>query len=152
MEKSENALVKVQLHDGLPPASCNWVKAPRPPKPEGPSENVARRKSAQPSCPEIALPVERAEIGNHVGCSKERILFYTAEPVPPHSPLPAEHMLSDGYVAWVWAELDHDMASLCDLQTLLADPDDAKQAELEGQLARAPQTDSTHTHPSPEPR
>jgi hypothetical protein len=97
--------------------------------------------------PEIALPVERAEIGNHVGCSKERILFYTAGPVPPHSPLPAEHMLSDGYVAWVCPELDHDMASLGDMQTLLA-----KQAELEGQLTRPPQTDSTHTHiPHPNP-
>ena len=99
--------------------------------------------------PEIALPMERAEIGNHVGCTKERILFYTAEPVPPHSPLPAEYKLPEGFAAWTWAELDHDMASLCGLRALLADPDAAKQAEEEGQLARA-QPDSAHI-PEPNP-
>ena len=120
VEKSENALVKVQLHDGSPPPSCNLVKAPRPPKPEGPSEKVARRKSAQPSCriciQRLPCLWNELKLATTLVAPKERILFYTAEPVPPHSPLPAEHMLSDGYVAWVWAELDHDMASLCDLQ------------------------------------
>ena len=87
--------------------------------------------------PEVALPMERAEIGNHVGRTKERIMFYTAEPIPPHSPLPPEYILADGHAPWVWAELDPDMASLCGLRSLLADPDAAEKAVEEGKLARA---------------
>lgn len=94
--------------------------------------------------------MERAEIGNHVGCTKERILFYTAEPIAPHSPVPAEYKLPENFVAWAWAELDHDMASLCGLRALLADPDAAKQAEENGELSRAPEPDSMHA-PQPNP-
>ena len=93
--------------------------------------------------PEVAVPMERAEIGNHVGCTKERIVFYTAEPVPPHSPLPPEYILAEGHAPWVWAELDPDMASLCGLKSLLADPDAAEKAVEEGKMARASSENET---------
>ena len=87
--------------------------------------------------PEIAVPMDRAEIGNHVGCTKERIFFYTAEPVSPHSSLPADYILPPGHTAWVWAEMDPDMAQLCGLRALVADPEGGALAEQEGNLCRA---------------
>ena len=88
--------------------------------------------------PEVALPMERAEIGNHVGCTKERIIFYTAEPVQPHSPLPPEYTVAASHIPWTWAELDADMAALCGLRSFLADPEAAAQAAVEGKLTSAP--------------
>lgn len=72
--------------------------------------------------PEVWVPMDRGEIGNHVGATKERILAYTAEPVQPHSPLPSEYDVPSGHNRWTWAELDEDMAELCGLSDLLADP------------------------------
>ena len=78
--------------------------------------------------PEVAVPMDRGGLGNHTGATKERFLFYTARPVPPHSPVPPEYNLPEGHKPWSWAELDEDMAALAGMTELLHDPEAAEQA------------------------
>lgn len=80
--------------------------------------------------PEVAVPMKRAEVGNHVGATKERILFYTAPRVQPHEQLPEGLVLPDGVPAWAWVDLDMELAELAGLSDILGDPQLAEQSDL----------------------
>ena len=46
--------------------------------------------------PDVAIPMERGEVGNHTGALKERILFFTAPRVQPHEGIPDDYELPEG--------------------------------------------------------
>ena len=78
--------------------------------------------------PEIAVPMDRGALGSRA--TKERILFYTGRPVPPHSAIPSAYVLPESHDPWAWAELDQDMAELLGMTELLGDPEAASHAQL----------------------
>ena len=53
--------------------------------------------------PEIAVPMDLGALGSHTGATKERILFYTGRPVPPHSAIPSTYVLPESHDPWAWA-------------------------------------------------
>ena len=73
--------------------------------------------------PEVAIPLDRGLIGNHVGATKERILFYCAPRVQPHECLPERFQVPNGVEAWIWVEFDEDLAALSGYSDLLRDPE-----------------------------
>ena len=80
--------------------------------------------------PTIAVPMEREEIGNHTGATKERALFHTAPRVQPHDELPTGYMLPPGVPKWSWVDLDVELARLSGLEQFLDDPEAAARSTL----------------------
>eukprot|EP00439_Symbiodinium_sp_Y106_P005156 s7036_g1.t1 len=76
--------------------------------------------------PEIFIPMERGLVGGHTGQTKERLMAYSASPVPPHAPIPDDYVAPAGFEKWVWAELDQELAVMCGLQSVIGDPEAAK--------------------------
>ena len=62
--------------------------------------------------PEAAIPMERCEIGNHTGRTKERFVFYAARRVQPHEAIPTAYVMPAGVDRWSWVELDEELAAM----------------------------------------
>ena len=49
--------------------------------------------------PEVAIPMDAGQVGNHAGATKERILYYTGRPVPPCNVTTEEHVSPESHDA-----------------------------------------------------
>lgn len=81
--------------------------------------------------PEMGVPMERGEIGSHIGATKERLLLYGAPRVQPHDALPDGYTLPDGVTPWSWVPLDEELAKLAGLESVFRDPDAAAASDLQ---------------------
>ena len=79
--------------------------------------------------PEVAVPMERGEMGNHTGQTKERLLMYGAPRVQAHEALPADFILPEGAARWVWIDLEEELATLSGLEEYFQDPELARRHE-----------------------
>ena len=55
--------------------------------------------------PSLIVPMERGDLGVNHAAAKERLLFVSARPVEPHSPLPPALELPEGAHKWMWPRL-----------------------------------------------
>lgn len=86
--------------------------------------------------PEMVVPMERGDTGNHTGATRERCLLYTARRVQPHESLPHGYHLPDGVPAWSWIPFDKELANMSGLAELYADPEVASASSF--QRAKVP--------------
>ena len=65
--------------------------------------------------PEMGVPMERGDIGNHTGCLKERLWLFGARRVQPHEAISVHYTLPSGAARWAWVDLDPELAALSGL-------------------------------------
>ena len=93
--------------------------------------------------PGVGVPMERGEIGNHTGCTKERFLMFAAPRVQPHEDLPENYVMPDDVEKHLWVELDEELADMSGLGDAFADPE-MYAARMKDQRADAPRQDVDH--------
>jgi hypothetical protein len=65
--------------------------------------------------PEMGVPMERGDIGNHTGCLKERLWLFGARRVQPHEEISVHYTLPHGVSRWAWVDLDLELAAMSGL-------------------------------------
>ena len=80
--------------------------------------------------PEVAVPMDRGEIGNHTGQLKERIFLHTGPRVQPHEDIPVDYVMPTGVDRWSWVEFDEELAELSGLSDIYSDPERAAKSGL----------------------
>ena len=83
-------------------------------------------RSLEMVIPAKVVPMDRAMVGNHTACTKERFIFCLDRAVARHAALPDDCELRDGATAWTWLPLTSQQAPVCKWSRFIDNPAEAR--------------------------